>query len=115
MPVFFVLIGMQVKFETFRDPKVVFMAVVLATVAILGKLLPGLGAGHQLNRLAIGIGMMPRGEVALIFAGVGKGLGVISDGIFSAIVIMVMTTTFLTPPPLKMALREHEASVPNGA
>jgi Kef-type K+ transport system membrane component KefB len=104
VPVFFVLIGIQVKFETFRDPKVIFMALVLTVVAVAGKLASGLGAGNQLNRLAIGIGMMPRGEVAFIFAGVGKGLGVISDGIFSAVVIMVMTTTFLTPPLLKMAL-----------
>jgi len=50
-------------------------------VAIIGKLLSGLGCPAQMNRLAVGFGMMPRGEVGLIFAGIGKGIGVVDDGL----------------------------------
>jgi len=48
--------------------------------------------------------MIPRGEVGLIFVSVGKGLGIVTDAVFSAVVIMVMVTTILTPPLLKLAL-----------
>jgi Kef-type K+ transport system membrane component KefB len=75
-------------------------------VAILGKVASGFAAGRGLKRLAIGIGMMPRGEVGLIFAGIGRGLGVVSDSIFASIVIMVIITTLLTPPLLKATLAQ---------
>jgi len=104
VPVFFVLMGMQVKLETFGDWRVVVIAGVITAAAVAGKVLSGLACTSPLSRLAVGVGMMPRGEVALIFASVGKGLGVISEGIFSAVVIMVMVTTLLTPPLLRFAL-----------
>ena len=104
VPVFFVLMGMQVKLETFADWKVTLIAIVLTLCAIAGKLVAGLGCSPSLDRLSVGIGMMPRGEVGLIFAGIGKGLGVVSDAVFSAVVIMVMITTLLTPPLLKVTL-----------
>jgi Kef-type K+ transport system membrane component KefB len=52
----------------------------------------------------VGLGMMPRGEVGLIFAAIGKSLGVITDALFSAVVLMVIVTTLLAPPLLKLAL-----------
>ncbi len=104
VPVFFVLMGMQVKLETFRDPGVILMAAVLTVAAIIGKVVAGFGCPSSLDRLSVGLGMMPRGEVGLIFASIGKGLGVVSDALFSAVVIMVMVTTFLTPPLLKITL-----------
>jgi Kef-type K+ transport system membrane component KefB len=57
-------------------------------------------AGKGVDRLAIGVGMMPRGEVGLIFANMGKGMGVMDDAMFSAVVIVVMGTTLLAPPAL---------------
>ena len=54
--------------------------------------------------------MIPRGEVGLIFVSVGKGLGIVTDAVFSAVVIMVMVTTILTPPLLKIALESGEPS-----
>lgn len=105
VPIFFVLMGIQVKLETLLDPKVAIIALLLTVIAIIGKLLSGLGASAGSNRLAIGIGMMPRGEVGLIFASLGKSLGVISDSLFSSIVIMVLVTTLITPPLLKMAMQ----------
>jgi Kef-type K+ transport system membrane component KefB len=61
----------------------------------------GMGAGPQHNRLAIGLAMMPRGEVGLIFASIGKSLGVMDDALFSSVILMVIVTTLLTPPALR--------------
>ena len=109
VPVFFMLMGMQVKLETFGDLKVVFLAAVLTLAAILGKVVSGLACGRGVDKLSVGIGMMPRGEVGLIFASIGKGLGVVSDEVFSAVVIMVMVTTLLAPPLLKITLARSAA------
>jgi Kef-type K+ transport system membrane component KefB len=112
VPVFFVLMGMQVKLETLADWGAVKIAAGLTLAAVLGKLAAGLACGRKVNRLAVGIGMMPRGEVGLIFASVGKGLGVVTDTVFSGVVLMVMITTFLSPPLLKITLKER--AVKNG-
>ena len=109
VPVFFMLMGMQVKLETFADFKVVFLAAVLTLAAIFGKVVSGLACGRGVDRLSVGIGMMPRGEVGLIFASIGKGLGVVNDEVFSAVVIMVMVTTLLAPPLLKITLARSAA------
>jgi len=108
VPIFFVLMGIQVKLETFMHTQVLLIALLLILVAIVGKLLSGLGARRGCNSIAIGIGMMPRGEVGLIFASLGKSLGVLSDSLFSSIVIMVVMTTLITPPLLKYALLRCE-------
>ena len=100
-PVFFMLVGIQVKLETILDPQVMIFAVCLIAVAILGKLLSGLGGNIRDDRLLIGIGMLPRGEVGLVFASVGKTLGVIPENLFSAIVMMIVVTTIMTPIWLK--------------
>jgi Kef-type K+ transport system membrane component KefB len=109
VPIFFVLMGMRVDLSVFGRTEVLFLAACLTLAAIIGKQACSLGAGRGLDRLSIGIGMIPRGEVGLIFAGVGAtltigGRQVIDDGVFSAIVIMVMVTTLVTPPALKWSL-----------
>jgi len=104
VPVFFVLMGMQVKLETLTTGWILLFAGVLTLAAIAGKIVSGLACGRGLDRLSVGIGMMPRGEVGLIFASVGRGLGVVDDATFSAVVIMVMVTTLLAPPLLKLSL-----------
>jgi Kef-type K+ transport system membrane component KefB len=111
VPIFFVLMGIQVRLETFFHWQVLGVAGGLTLVAIVGKLLAGLGADRGTNRLAVGVGMMPRGEVGLIFASLGKSLGVLSSALFSSIVMMVVITTLITPPLLKRALgRERTVS-----
>jgi Kef-type K+ transport system membrane component KefB len=100
--------GIQVKLETFLDMHVVLVAVLLIAIAIVGKLVSGLGASRGKNRLAIGVGMIPRGEVGLIFASLGKSLGVLSDSLFSSIVIMIVVTTIITPPLLKYTLLQRD-------
>jgi Kef-type K+ transport system membrane component KefB len=113
VPIFFVLMGIQVKLEAFWDWSVIILAGGLLASAIIGKLACGWGVARSQNRLAIGAGMLPRGEVGLIFAIIGKGLGVIDDALFSAIVLMVILTTLISPPLLKFALRRESARVRN--
>lgn len=100
-PLFFMIIGIQVRIESFLDWHVLITAFVLTIIAIIGKLISGFGAHKKDDRLLIGIGMMPRGEVGLIFASVGKGIGVIDDSLFTSVILMIVITTVLTPYLLK--------------
>ena len=105
VPIFFVLMGLQVKLEMFLQKDVMILAAGLLVAAIVGKVLSGFGAFGVKNHMAIGIGMMPRGEVGLIFAAIGKSLGVLDDALFSAVVLMVIVTTLLSPPLFKDCLK----------
>lgn len=109
-PMFFIVIGIQVKLECFYHWNVVILSSGLILAAVVGKLISGLGASAKDDRMLIGIGMLPRGEVGLVFASIGRTLGVISDDLFSAIVLMVMITTFIAPPLLKAryAMRDRK-------
>ena len=107
-PIFFVLIGIQVKLELFLDWHVLMIAAGLIVAAVIGKLVSGLGANKKDDRLLIGIGMLPRGEVGLVFASIGRSLGVISDMLFSAIILMILITTLIAPPLLKKRFLRRE-------
>lgn len=113
VPVFFVLMGMHTKLASFVQPGVAVLSLVLCVVAVAGKLVAGLGArGQDVRKLVVGIGMVPRGEVGLIFADLGSKLSVqgepvISNDVFSAVVLMVIVTTVLTPPLLSWSSRGH--------
>jgi Kef-type K+ transport system membrane component KefB len=110
VPVFFVIMGMRVDLTAFARLDVLGLAALLTLAAVVGKQACSLGAiGRPLDRLSIGIGMIPRGEVGLIFANIGLGLSlagqpIVDEGIFSAVVIMVIVTTMATPPLLKWSL-----------
>jgi Kef-type K+ transport system membrane component KefB len=105
-PVFFVSVGAQVDVR-FLDPSVasnrrgLLLALGLTIVGFLGKFLAGYCAWGGSRRAFIGAGMVPRGEVGLIFASIGKQTGALPPGIFVALVIAVFATTFLAPPLLK--------------
>lgn len=114
-PIFFVLMGLRVDFRSFARSDVVGFAIALTIVAILGKQVCSLVVAERgINRLAVGLGMIPRGEVGLIFAGIGSSLmlpnaqgvlePVILPSTFGAVVVMVVVTTIVTPPFLKWAL-----------
>jgi Kef-type K+ transport system membrane component KefB len=105
VPVFFVLTGMQVDLATLGDPTVVAIALGVTAAAVIGKLVAGIFAGDA-GKWLVGWGMVPRGEVGLIFAMVGKQLGVMSETMFSVVVIMVILTTMITPPVLTWLLRK---------
>lgn len=120
VPIFFVLMGVQVKLETFADVSILGLAAGITFAALLGKQVCGLVVrDKQTSKLAIGFGMIPRGEVGLIFAAIGKSLTlngepVIDGGTFSAVVIMVILTTLATPPLLKWALAGKGEDPPPG-
>lgn len=112
IPVFFVVTGMKVDLRALGDPGVLGFAAALTAAAVVGKQVCGLGVLEKgLDRLSVGLGMIPRGEVGLIFANIGLGLRlpgpggvpepVVSPGTFSALVLVVMVTTLVTPPLLK--------------
>ncbi|HLH44490.1 MAG TPA: cation:proton antiporter [Bryobacteraceae bacterium] len=113
VPVFFVLMGLRVDLRGFASPAVVGFAALIALAAILGKQVCGLGVLERgVDRVVIGVGMIPRGEVGLIFAGLGgtlalAGKPVLTPAVFSALVLVIMLSTFLTPPLLKMAFERH--------
>jgi Kef-type K+ transport system membrane component KefB len=110
VPVFFVVMGMRVDLAAFTHVHVLGLAALLTAAAIVGKQACGLGVlDRSLDRLSIGIGMIPRGEVGLIFANIGLSLSVagqpiVDKEIFSAVIIMVIVTTMSTPPALKWSL-----------
>ncbi|MBK7203943.1 MAG: cation:proton antiporter [Anaerolineae bacterium] len=108
VPIFFVLTGMSVRLETLLDPGTLMIALGITIVAFAGKMVSGLVAG-PVNRVIVGLGMIPRGEVGLIFAASGRALGVISDQVFSIMVIVVILSTLLTPPLLTLFLRRATA------
>ncbi len=111
VPVFFVTMGMGVDVSLFGHPSVLGFAAALTVAAVLGKQLCSLGAlGPGVDRLAVGLGMIPRGEVGLIFASIGRtlhlgGERVVDDTVYSAVVVMVAITTLITPPLLVWRLR----------
>jgi Kef-type K+ transport system membrane component KefB len=110
VPVFFVLMGVRVELKTFTDSRILGFALALTVVAILGKQACALAVLEKgLDRISVGIGMIPRGEVGLIFASIGaalmlSGSPVVSSSTYSAVVIMVILTTLVTPPLLKVSL-----------
>lgn len=109
VPIFFVMTGFSVKLDTLFDVPILLVALAITLVAFIGKIIAGIAAGKKSNKLIVGFGMVPRGEVGLIFAVIGKSLGVIDDKTFSIVVIMVILTTLLTPPILTYLLRRQKA------
>ena len=116
VPIFFVLMGIKVDLRQLARPELLAFACALTLAAIFGKQICSLAVVERgLNRLSIGIGMVPRGEVGLIFAGIGATLvlpdasganqSIISPSTFGAVVIMVIITTLITPPALKWAMK----------
>jgi Kef-type K+ transport system membrane component KefB len=112
VPIFFVMTGMVVKLDVLLNPAVLLVALGVTLVAIIGKLVAGLAATRRTSRWLIGWSMVPRGEVGLIFATIGKSLGVVTDEVFSVIVIMVILTTFITPPALTFLIKRQPVSIP---
>jgi Kef-type K+ transport system membrane component KefB len=113
VPLFFVWMGIQVKLETMANKDVIIAGLALTVVAVVGKVAAGWGCPPRMNRLAVGFGMMPRGEVGLIFAGIGKAVGVVNEGLFSAVVLLVMVTTILAPILLRATLGGGPPSHPH--
>ncbi len=116
VPIFFVCVGAKTDLSVL-NPSIpsnregLIIATFLILVAILGKVITGFTVfgNPDLNKLAIGVGMIPRGEVGLVFAGVGSASGALSEATEAAIIVMVITTTFVAPPLLRLVFQEPES------
>ncbi len=119
-PVFFVQMGARVDVALLAAPEALWLALALTVAAILGKQACSLGVVEKgVNRWAVGLGMIPRGEVGLIFASIGsalvlKGERIISGTTYTAVVIMVIVTTLVTPPVLKWSLTSRRKRESDG-
>lgn len=122
VPLFFVLMGLRVDLRVFGRADLILFAAALTGAAIIGKQVCSLAAFEKnINRVAIGFGMIPRGEVGLILAGIGATLTlpnlqgvnepVVGRPTFGAIVLMVITTTLITPPLLKWSFGRPKVMV----
>ena len=118
VPIFFVCVGAKTDFSVFNpaipaNREGLVLAAFLVLVAIVGKVASGLGVGwggEKLNRWAVGVGMVPRGEVGLVFAAAGASSGALSEALDAGIVVMVILTTFLAPPLLRFVFPSRSAT-----
>lgn len=109
VPFFLVNIGMQLNLSVFRDTSVIMFALVLTAIAVVTKFVGcGIGAwGMPRREMAqVGIGMVPRGEVGIVVAQIGLGLGVIGQSFFAAVLFMAVATTLIAPPFIKIFFAE---------
>lgn len=118
-PIFFIVVGARTDLSVLNPANSesvtrLWMAVFLIIIAVLGKVVSSylIPRSSELNRLAIGIGMVPRGEVGLVFVGIDSAIGILSDGLTAAIVLMVVVTTLVAPLLLRWILPGENASAP---
>ena len=114
VPIFFVAVGAAVDVRSFTTRDVALVGVMLTVVAIVGKFAAGYApVWIRANKTLIGVGMIPRGEVGLIFAQTGLTAGVLTTGTYSALMLMVLVTTFIAPPLLRLLIAKSERSAPD--
>jgi mannitol/fructose-specific phosphotransferase system IIA component (Ntr-type) len=116
VPLFFTVMGMMVDITQFLNPKILLFGALYTIVAVLAKLLgsglPTLLCGFNWRgALRIGLGMVPRGEVALIVAGIGLASGFLSSEVFGVAVFMTLLTTVIPPPFLVRAFRSSQSGL----
>ncbi|OHE64109.1 MAG: sodium:proton exchanger [Treponema sp. GWC1_61_84] len=110
VPLFFAVMGMLVNVREIMSPQVLLFGGIYTVVAVLSKVIgcgvPALGLGFNFRgALRIGVGMVPRGEVALIIAGIGLSSGILDESIFGVVILMTLVTTLVAPPLLSVALK----------
>jgi Kef-type K+ transport system membrane component KefB len=115
VPLFFVIIGMKVQLSALADSRIVVLGLLLSIAAIAGKLVSGWVAGRDCRKIVVGVGMIPRGEVGLIFASLGmsltwRGQPLFSPLVFGAIVAMVTVTSVVAPVWLGYLLRKAKGA-----
>lgn len=112
IPIFFVLVGAALDVRRLNpfdgaDRRYLILGLLLTAVAVAGKVLAGFCSfGSSLRKIVIGVGMVPRGEVGLIFAQLGLATGMLSTGLYSSVALMVIGTTFFAPPVLRRLLAQ---------
>ena len=110
VPIFFAAVGAAVELQTLADPKAIAIGFSLIAVGIIGKVLAGYApVWFKGDKALIGVAMVPRGEVGLIFASMGLATGALTSQLYSAVAMMVLATTFLTPPVLARMIKSRES------
>ncbi len=109
-PIFFVFVGMQVNLRQFLDGDTILLTIALLIATVAGKITAGYISKQRFNHLAVGLGMVPRGEAVLISISIGKILGLVDDSIFSVIAIIVLITDFIAPWAINNLSARYEAS-----
>jgi len=115
VPFFLAVIGMHADLSAFRSRSLLLLAGVLIVAAVVSKLIGcGLGAWRMgwNDRLRVGVGMVPRGEVGMVVAQLGLAMGAISQPVYGVVVLMAAATTIIAPPLLNLAYRGAERSEP---
>lgn len=100
VPIFFIYTGMHVDLAPLFNIPVLLSALVISAIAFLAKFISGFAAGKENHRAIIGIGMVPRGEVGVVFASIGASLNIITPEAFVILILVINITTFVTPPLL---------------
>ena len=110
IPIFFVSIGIATDLDAMFEPSVLGLAAGLFVVAVIGKLVAAYGVGRMaVDKLTIGIGMVPRGEVGLIFASIGLANGVLDAEGYGALLLVLLLSTVITPPLLRLRVKRTMA------
>jgi Kef-type K+ transport system membrane component KefB len=105
IPVFFVQIGVNADLGAVGKPSVIGLAAVLIGIGVAGKVAAAWGAiGTRADKLLVGLGMIPRGEVGLIFASIGLANGVLDKDLYGSLLMVVLVTTVITPPLLRLRI-----------
>jgi Kef-type K+ transport system membrane component KefB len=113
VPVFFASVGAAVDLRALADPQALILGGALIVCGIFGKVVAGFAPWwFRGDKLLVGIGMVPRGEVGLIFARMGLAAGAVGAGEYGALMLMVLVTTFVTPPALAWRSRRHGLKLP---
>lgn len=114
VPIFFASVGAAVDLRALADPRSLTLGAALIACGIFGKAVAGFAPWwFQGDKLLVGIGMVPRGEVGLIFAQMGLTAGAVGAGEYGALMLMVLVTTFVTPPALAWRARRHDSKRPD--
>ena len=102
VPIFFLNIGISTDISAMADARVIGVALVLSAIAIVSKVGTALGViGSRGDKWTIGFGMLPRGEVGLIFASIGLSVGALSEELYGSLLVVVLVTTLIAPPLLR--------------
>jgi Kef-type K+ transport system membrane component KefB len=111
VPIFFAAVGALVNLSAMMNMKSLVIGAALIVCGVLGKVAAGWApAWFKGRKLLVGVAMVPRGEVGLIFAQMGLASGAIDDGLFGAIMLMVLVTTLVTPPALAAIARQGSSA-----
>lgn len=112
VPIFFLNIGITTDIHAMADMRVLGIALLLSVIAIVTKIAAALGAfGSRGDKWTIGFGMLPRGEVGLIFASIGLSVGALSKELYGSVLVVVLVTTLVAPPLLRWRLGKQAEAV----